>query len=64
MSACEENNGFDASPSPGPSSPALAATCNSALENVDSASQGAEQCCSVKLENGDVARVNGCGKQQ
>jgi hypothetical protein len=64
MSACEENNGFDASPSPGPSSPALAATCNSAMENVDSASQGAEQCCSVKLENGDVARVDGCGKQQ
>uniref|UniRef100_A0ACD5VS24 Uncharacterized protein n=1 Tax=Avena sativa TaxID=4498 RepID=A0ACD5VS24_AVESA len=62
MSTCEENNGFDAAPSPGPSSPALEAMCGSAMEDVASDSQGAVPCrpqqsADVKLEDGDVATV-------
>lgn len=51
----EENNGVDSAPSPGPLSPALAAIYDSAMENADSCTQGAEPCppqqsIDVKLE--------------
>jgi hypothetical protein len=55
MPLSEENNGVNSAPSPGPSSPALAATYDSAMENINSSTQGAEPSCpqhsvDVKLE--------------
>lgn len=63
-----KNNGFDGSPSPGPSSPALAAMCDSAMENGGLDRQGAQQSDDVKLEDKDVTMAkhtdannsNGC----
>ncbi|CAM0950811.1 unnamed protein product [Alopecurus aequalis] len=69
MPLSEQNNGVDSAPSPGPSSAALAAPYDSAMENVDSNAQGYEPCCpqqsvDVKLEeevkNTDVERNNSC----
>jgi hypothetical protein len=54
MAACEENSSFDAAPSPGPSSPALAAVCDSATENGGLDRPGAQQSDDAKLEDKDV----------
>lgn len=54
----EENNGFDATPSPGSSSPALVEGCGPASETIDSGAQGCPQESSdVKLGAHDVATV-------